>query len=104
MRHKLGISKHYSTMRNFYNLICLDQGGAHDSNSARYLFRVAMIHRFMTSHPVAELLLCFRAKHQDGRPMPFGFLVIFTHRLTELCILNAENVEKVSSRPFKQVS
>ena len=24
MRHKPGISKHYSTMRNFYNLICLD--------------------------------------------------------------------------------
>ena len=65
------------------------QGGAHDSNSARYLFRVPMIHRFMTSHPVANLLLCFRAKHQDGRPMPFGFLVILTHRLTELCILNA---------------
>ena len=80
------------------------QGGAHDSNSARYLFRVPMIHRFMTSHPVAELLLCFRAKHQDGRPMPFGFLVILTHRLTELCILNAENLEKVSSRPFKQIS
>ena len=46
------------------------------------------------------------AKHQDGRPMLFGFLVIFTHqyRLTELCILNAENVEKVHSRPFKQMS
>ena len=46
------------------------------------------------------------AKHQDGRPMLFGFLVIFTHqyRLTELCILNAENVEKVYSRPFKQIS
>ena len=46
------------------------------------------------------------AKHQDGRPMLFGFLVIFTHqyRLTELCILNAENVEKVYSRPFKQMS
>ena len=67
-------------------------------------FRVPMIHRFMTSHPVAQLLLCFRAKHKDGRPMLFGFLVIFTHRLTELCILNAENVEKVSSRPFKQMS
>ena len=80
------------------------QGGAHDSNSVRYLFRVPMIHRFMTSHPFAELLVFFRAKHQDGRPMPFGFLVIFTHRLTELCILNAENVEKVSSRPFKQIS
>ena len=85
-------------------VIGCNQGGAHDSNSVRYLFRVPMIHRFMTSHPVAELLLCFRAKHQDGRPMPFGFLVIFTHRLTELCILNAENVEKVSSRPFKQIS
>ena len=67
-------------------------------------FRISMIHRFMTSHPVAELLLCFRAKHKDGRPMPFGFLVILTHRLTELCILNAENVEKVYSRPFKQMS
>ena len=60
--------------------------------------------RFMTSHPVAGLLLCFRAKHIDGRPMLFGFLVIFTHRLTELCILNAENIKKVYSRPFKQMS
>ena len=76
------------------------QGGAHDLAK----FRVPMIHRFMTSHPVAKLLLCFRAKHKDGRPMPFGFLVVFTHRLTELCILNAENVEKVSSRPLKQMS
>ena len=33
----------------------------------------------------------------------FGFLVIFTHRLTELCILNAKNVEKVYSRPFKSI-
>ena len=77
-----------------------EQGGAHDLAK----FRVPMIHRFMTSHPVAELPLCFRAKYEDGRPMPFGFLVIFTHRLTELCILNAENVEKVSSRPLKQMS
>ena len=29
---------------------------------------------------------------------------IFTHRQRELCILNAENVEKVYSRPFKQMS
>ena len=100
-------------MKILFQELCLDKidwdsnlpgGGAHDSNSARYLFRVPMIHRFMTSHPVAELLLCFHAKHQDGRPMPFGFLVILTHRLTELCILNAENLEKVSSRPFKQIS
>ena len=63
-----------------------------------------MIHRFMTSHPVAELLLCFGAKHKDGCPMLFGFSVILTNRLKELCILNAENVEKVSSRPFKQMS
>ena len=77
-----------------------NQGGAHDLAK----FRVPMIHRFMTSHPVAELLLCFRAKHENGRLMPFGFLVIFTHRLTELCILSAENVEKVSSRPLKQMS
>ena len=42
--------------------------------------------------------------YQDGRPMLFGFFVIVTHRLTELCILNAENVEKVYSRPFKQMS
>ena len=53
---------------------------------------IHMIHRFMTSHPVPELLLCFRARHKDGRPMLLGFLVIFTHRLTELCTLNAENV------------
>ena len=32
------------------------------------------------------------------------FFVILTQRLTELCILNTENVEKVSSRPFKQMS
>ena len=82
------------------SIIYLSQGGAHDLAK----FRVPMIHRFMTSHPVADLLLCFRAKHKDGRPMPFGFLVVFTHRLTELCILNAENVEKVSSRPLKQMS
>ena len=44
------------------------------------------------------------AKRQDGRPMLFGFLVIFTHRLTEICILNAENVEKVCSGPLKQMS
>ena len=76
-------------------IMALGQGGAHD---------LPMIHRFMTSHPVAQLLLCFRAKHKDGRPMLFGFLVIFTHRLTELCILNAENIKKVYSRPFKQMS
>ena len=76
------------------------QGGPHDLAK----FRVPMIHRYMTSHPVAELLLCFRAKHKDGRPMLFGFLVIFTHRLTELCILNAEDIKKVYSRPFKQMS
>ena len=88
----------------FPHIHCNQGGGGHDSNSAWYLFRVPMIHRFMTSHPVAKLLLCFGAKHQDGRPMLFGFFVILTNRLTELCILNAENVEKVSSRPFKQIS
>ena len=77
---------------------------AHDSNTAWYLSRIPMIHRFMTSHPVAELLLCSGAKHQDGRLMLFGFFVIVTIRLTELFILIAENVEKVSSRPFKQMS
>ena len=76
------------------------RGGAHDLAK----FRVPMIHRFMTSHPVAELLHCFRAKHKDGRPRLFGFLVILTHKLTELCILNAENSKKVYSRPFKQMS
>ena len=35
----------------------------------------------------------FDAKHQDRRPMLFGFFVILTHRLMELCILNAKNVE-----------
>ena len=69
-------------MKENYNLQHLelfryDQGGGgHDSNCAYYLSRVPMIHRFMTSHPVAELLLCFRAKHKDGRPMIFGFLVL----------------------------
>ena len=56
-------------------------GGGHDLAK----FRVPMIHRFMTSHPVAKLLLCFGAKHQDGRPMLFGFFVILSNRLTELC-------------------
>ena len=87
----------HSSRNNFFGI---KQGGAHDLAK----FRVPMIHRFMTSHPVAELLLCFRAKHKDGRPMLFGFLVIFTHRLMELCILNAENIKKVYSRPFKQMS
>ena len=31
MRHKPGISKHYSTMRNFYNLICLDTCETYES-------------------------------------------------------------------------
>ena len=84
----------------FFTIPVPVQGGAHDLAK----FRVPMIHRFMTSHPVEELLLCFRPKQQDGRPMLFGFLVIFTHRLTELCILNAENIKKVYSRPFKQMS
>ena len=69
-------------------LYSTENSGGHDLAK----FRISMIHRFMTSHPVAELLLCFRARHKDGRPMLFGFLVIFTHRLTELCISNAENV------------
>ena len=43
-------------------------------------------------------------KHQDGRPVPFGFFVIIVYRLTELCILNAENVEKVYGLLFKQTS
>ena len=84
----------------FFKKSVTTRGGAHDLAK----FRIPMIHRFMTSHPVAKLLLCFRAKYQDGRPMLFGFFVILTHRLTELCILNTENVEKVSSRPFKQMS
>ena len=41
----------------------------------------------------------FRARPKDGHPMLFGF-----HWLTELCILNAKNVEKVFGRPFKEVS
>ena len=86
------------------DVLSIPTRGAHDSNTAWYLSRIPMNHRFMTSHPVAELLLCFGAKHQDGRPMLFGFFAILTIRLTELSILNAENVEKVSSRPFKQMS
>ena len=84
------------------NLISWTRGGGGSHDLAK--FRISMIHRFMTSHPVAELLLCFGEKHKDGRPMPFGFLVNFTHRLTELCILDAENVEKVYSRPFNDMS
>ena len=45
----------------------------------------------------------FGVKQQDGRPMLFGVVVVFTHRLTELYIFNAQNVEKVYSRPFKQM-
>ena len=51
-------------------------GGGHDLAK----FRITIIHRFMTSHPVVKFLLCFCAKHQDGRPMLFGFFVILTHR------------------------
>ena len=52
-------------------------GGARlDDNSAWYLFCILMIHRFMTSHPVAKLLLCFGAKHSNGHPMQFGFHVL----------------------------
>ena len=46
----------------------------------------------------------FSREAQRWTPDAIGFLVVFTHRLTELCILNAENVEKVSSRPLKQMS
>ena len=49
-------------------------GGEHDQEKLRIL----IIHRFMTSHPVAKMLLCFGAKHKEGRPMLFGFLVIFS--------------------------
>ena len=35
------------------------EGGGHDLAK----IRIPMIHRFMTSHPVAKLLLCFGAKH-----------------------------------------
>ena len=48
-------------------LFGVDQGGAHDLAKFRVPNCVPMIHRFMTSHPVAELLLCFRAKHKDAR-------------------------------------
>ena len=34
-------------------------GGGHDLAK----IRIPMIHRFITSHPVAKLLLCFGAKH-----------------------------------------
>ena len=58
-------------------------GGGGRLQYAWYFFHIPMIHRFMTSHPVAKLLLCFGAKHQDGRLMLLGFLVILTHRLKE---------------------
>ena len=79
-----------------------EAGWAHDLAK----FHISMIHRFfdITSGCRVAALICFRARHKDGRPMPFGFLVIFTHRLTELRILNAQNVEKLYSRPFKQMS
>ena len=51
-----------------FNAISIFQGGAHDLSK----FRVPMIHRFMTSYPVAELLLCFRAggvRHDPQRCM-----------------------------------
>ena len=40
-------------------------GGGGDHALAK--FRISMIHRFMTLHPVAELLPCFRARHKHGR-------------------------------------
>jgi len=56
---------------------------------------ITMIHRFMTSHQVTKLLPCFGVKQKDGRPMLFGFFIIFTPRLTEFCFLNSEDVEKI---------
>ena len=43
------------------NLMGLVQWGGWGPDLAK--IRVPMIHRFMTSHPVAKLLLCFGAKH-----------------------------------------
>ena len=43
------------------NLMGLVQWGGGGPYLAK--IRVPMIHRFMTSHPVAKLLLCFGAKH-----------------------------------------
>ena len=58
-------------------------------------FRITIIHRFMTSHQVTKLLLCFGVKQKDGRPMLFSSFIIFTPRLTEFCFLNSEDVEKI---------
>ena len=57
-------------------------------------------------NPVAQASAHQRcgANHQDRRPMLFRFLVIFTHRLAQLFSLNAQHVEKVYRRPFKQMS
>ena len=43
------------------NLMGLVQWGGGGPDLAK--IRVPMIHRFMTSHPVAKLLFCFGAKH-----------------------------------------
>ena len=45
-------------VQNLMGLVQLG-GGGHDLAK----IRIPMIHRFMTSHPVAKLLLCFGAKH-----------------------------------------
>ena len=52
------------------NIDCvMTRGGGHNLVK----FRISMIHRFRTSHPVAELLLCFRARHKDGPPNAIWF-------------------------------
>ena len=46
-------------VQNLMGLVQLGGGGGHDLAK----IRIPMIHRFMTTQPVAKLLLCFGAKH-----------------------------------------
>ena len=48
-------------VQNLMGLVQWGRGGERGHYLAK--FRIPMIHRFMTSHPVAKLLLCFGAKH-----------------------------------------
>ena len=50
------------------------------------------IYDIPSGYKVATLL---NVKQKDGRPMLFGFFIIFTPRLTGFCFLSSEDVEKI---------
>ena len=72
-------------------------GRGHDSNSAWYLFRIPMVHRFMTSHPVRPRTSLPRAGKSNltatvsfRRWIAFNllrFFSCFSYRLRQICVL-----------------